>query len=247
MDLEWETGTAQPRSQSPHGRPGPAASRLRSAAGQRRVSGPVQPGGSTVRFSDPAPIDVDEDAPWYAALPPSLLAPADAPTPDDFDAPAEVAERTRAADRAVVPEELSILATPGPTPSPTPTRGPGPGPTPTRGPGPGPTPTRGPGPGPTPTRGPGPGPVTTRRRPGRPSPPVEEWAPVYDPVTGRRTVTIRGRGAERTAPIAPSGVRRARAAAPRHERSGFVADRAAMWAVLLGVLLILIAVASAHG
>ncbi|HET8980665.1 MAG TPA: hypothetical protein VFN87_21110 [Solirubrobacteraceae bacterium] len=32
----------------------------------------------------------------------------------------------------------------------------------------------------------------------------------------------------------------------RHERSGFRPDRTAMWAVLLGVLMILVAVSSAH-
>jgi hypothetical protein len=205
MDLEWETGTARTRSQPRHAISEDAGSRLDPGAGPRRVSGPLQAG----RFSDPAAIEVDEDAPWFAALPPSLLAPADAPTPAEFEEPAEAAERTRQANRAVVARELSALATPGPGSAPRPGGAP--------------------------------------RRPGRMSPAGEEWAPVYDPVTGRRTVTIRGRGAERAAPIAPSSARRARPTAPRHERSGFVADRAAMWAVLLGVLLVLIAVASAHG
>ena len=63
-------------------------------------------------------------------------------------------------------------------------------------------------------------------------------------ITGRRTITITGRGAE----VYVS--RRARDAArptqPRHERVGFRADRAAMWAVMLGLLLILVAAASAH-
>jgi hypothetical protein len=61
-----------------------------------------------------------------------------------------------------------------------------------------------------------------------------------DGVPGRRTVTIRGRGAERY----PDGVRRR--PVRRHERAGFRPDRAALWAVLLGVMLILAAVASAH-
>jgi hypothetical protein len=55
----------------------------------------------------------------------------------------------------------------------------------------------------------------------------------------RRTVVIRGRGAERNLPVARPTLR-------RHERPGFRADRAAMWAVMLGLLLILVAATSAH-
>jgi hypothetical protein len=55
----------------------------------------------------------------------------------------------------------------------------------------------------------------------------------------RRTVTIRGRGAERNLPVA-------RPTRRRHERPGFTPDRAALWAVMLGLLLILVAAASAH-
>lgn len=62
-------------------------------------------------------------------------------------------------------------------------------------------------------------------------------------VPGRRTVTIRGRGAERYVPTRPAGTRPTRR---RYERAGFRPDRAAMWAVLLGVMLILVAVTSAH-
>ena len=58
-------------------------------------------------------------------------------------------------------------------------------------------------------------------------------------IEGRRTVTIRGRGAERNLPAARPTLR-------RHERSGYRPDRTALWAVLLGVLLILVAAASAH-
>jgi hypothetical protein len=61
-----------------------------------------------------------------------------------------------------------------------------------------------------------------------------------DGVPGRRTVTIRGRGAERY----PDGARRR--PERRHERPGFRPDRAALWAFLLGVMLILAAVTSAH-
>jgi hypothetical protein len=56
---------------------------------------------------------------------------------------------------------------------------------------------------------------------------------------GRRTVVIRGHGAERNLPVARPTLR-------RHERPGFRADRAALWAVMLGLLLILVAATSAH-
>jgi hypothetical protein len=59
-------------------------------------------------------------------------------------------------------------------------------------------------------------------------------------IEGRRTVTIRGRGAERNLPVTRPTLR-------RHERAGFRPDRTALWAVLLGMLLILVAAASAHG
>ncbi len=63
-------------------------------------------------------------------------------------------------------------------------------------------------------------------------------------VPGRRTVAIRGRGAERYVPRRSVSSRRR--PERRYERSGFRPDRAAMWAVLLGVLLILVAAMSAH-
>ena len=59
---------------------------------------------------------------------------------------------------------------------------------------------------------------------------------------GRRTVTIRGYGAhppERNLPMARAKLR-------RHERPGFQPDRAALWAVILGLVLIFVAAASAH-
>lgn len=64
-------------------------------------------------------------------------------------------------------------------------------------------------------------------------------------VPGRRTVTIRGHGAERNLPWPEASRRRP----PRraYERAGFQPDRVAMWAVLLGILLVVVAVASAHG
>jgi hypothetical protein len=67
-------------------------------------------------------------------------------------------------------------------------------------------------------------------------------------VHGRRTVTITGQGAEGYASrngTRPSSAARHRQA-KRHEREGFRPDRAAMWAVLLGVMLIAAAATSAH-
>jgi hypothetical protein len=60
----------------------------------------------------------------------------------------------------------------------------------------------------------------------------------------RRTVVIRGHGAERYVP--PVSRARTRPARRPHERAGFKPDRVAMWAVLLGVLLILVAATSSH-
>jgi hypothetical protein len=64
-------------------------------------------------------------------------------------------------------------------------------------------------------------------------------------VPGRRTVTIRGYGAERNLPWT-TGQSRRRPAQPRHQRPGFRADRAAMWAVMLGIMLVVVAAASSH-
>jgi hypothetical protein len=61
-------------------------------------------------------------------------------------------------------------------------------------------------------------------------------------VPGRRTVTIRGQGAERYAPVRS----RRRRPERRYERTGFQPDKTAMWAVLLGMMLILAAAATAH-
>jgi hypothetical protein len=69
-----------------------------------------------------------------------------------------------------------------------------------------------------------------------------EWSPSGG-VPGRRTVTIRGQVADRYATPRPSSRRRPER---RYERTGFRPDRAALWAVLLGVMLILAAVTSAH-
>ncbi|HWE14143.1 MAG TPA: hypothetical protein VG365_11550 [Solirubrobacteraceae bacterium] len=72
----------------------------------------------------------------------------------------------------------------------------------------------------------------------------ERTAARWDTPPERRTVTIRGHGSERYVPgRAPSSRRRPER---RYERSGFRPDRTAMWAVLLGLMLILAAAASAH-
>ena len=59
----------------------------------------------------------------------------------------------------------------------------------------------------------------------------------------RRTVLITGRGAE----YGRSSSRRGwEASLPVHERSGFKPDRLALWAVLLGIILLLVATTSSH-
>ena len=63
-------------------------------------------------------------------------------------------------------------------------------------------------------------------------------------VPGRRTVTIHGHGTERYVPPRSGSSRRR--PERRYERAGFRPDRTAMWAVLLGLMLILAAAASAH-
>jgi hypothetical protein len=65
-------------------------------------------------------------------------------------------------------------------------------------------------------------------------------------IAGRRTVTIRGRGAERNLSW-PTYDSSRRPAVPPHERPGFRPDRAALWAFVLGLLLVLVAATSAHG
>ena len=69
---------------------------------------------------------------------------------------------------------------------------------------------------------------------------------IHGGVPGRRTVTIRGRGAERDLAFPAPGTAR-RPAVRRHERPGFKPDRAGLWAVVLGLLLVLVAATSAHG
>jgi hypothetical protein len=78
--------------------------------------------------------------------------------------------------------------------------------------------------------------VEPGERPARRAP--DEWAPPErDPVTGRRTVRISGRGA------APAPVRRS----PTATRVAARPDRVALWAVVLGLTMAFMAVATARG
>ena len=70
-------------------------------------------------------------------------------------------------------------------------------------------------------------------------------APRVADAGGRRTVTITGRGAERYNPRLEPGAR-SRPQRRRHERTGFRPDRTALWAVVLGVALLLLATTTSH-
>jgi hypothetical protein len=91
--------------------------------------------------------------------------------------------------------------------------------------------------------------ATTRPRSsaeGEPRSSVQAVPERIDPVpAARRTIKIQGRGAERNMTWPDASRRRP----PRraYERAGFRPDRLAKWAVLLGFLLVLVAVASGHG
>ena len=77
------------------------------------------------------------------------------------------------------------------------------------------------------------------------SPPGESVAESVSEETGRRTVVIKGRGAERNLPW-ESGIAPRRSSRLPHHRTTFKPDRVAMWAVFLGLLLVLVAAMSAH-
>jgi hypothetical protein len=64
--------------------------------------------------------------------------------------------------------------------------------------------------------------------------------------SGRRTVVIRGRGDERQA-VLPATSQRRRPTRRPSDRVAHRPDRVAMWAVGLGLLLILVALLSAGG
>jgi hypothetical protein len=74
---------------------------------------------------------------------------------------------------------------------------------------------------------------------------ADDRPPTRPAASQPRTVTIRGRGAERDLSWTAGHARR-RPNRPLHERPGFRPDRAAMWAVLLGLLLVLVAATSSH-
>ncbi|HWK16516.1 MAG TPA: hypothetical protein VNR66_03605 [Solirubrobacteraceae bacterium] len=65
-------------------------------------------------------------------------------------------------------------------------------------------------------------------------------------VAERRTVTIRGQVADRHRSPVGQGPARRRPPRSVHERAGSNPDRIAMWAVLLGVILVLAAATSSH-
>jgi hypothetical protein len=65
-------------------------------------------------------------------------------------------------------------------------------------------------------------------------------------VPGRRTVRITGYGSQRNLIYATREPRRRRPPERAYERAGFKPDRVALWAVVLGVLLVLVATTSAH-
>lgn len=65
-------------------------------------------------------------------------------------------------------------------------------------------------------------------------------------VPGRRTVRITGYGSQRNLIYATREPRRRRPPERAYERAGFKPDRVALWAVVLGLLLVLVATTSAH-
>jgi hypothetical protein len=64
---------------------------------------------------------------------------------------------------------------------------------------------------------------------------------------GRRTVKIQGRGADLHRPAWGAPATRRRPPRTLHERAGFRPDRIAMWAVFLGLALVVVAALSGHG
>jgi hypothetical protein len=98
------------------------------------------------------------------------------------------------------------------------------------------------------------GPANARYEPPSLEECLERWNEEFDysprdgREAGRRTVLITGHGEEGYTTrngTRPSSAQRYQHLKP-YERAGFRPDRVAMWAVLLGVLLMLAAVASAH-
>jgi hypothetical protein len=69
----------------------------------------------------------------------------------------------------------------------------------------------------------------------------------YAPQGERRTITIRGQVAPPHASARTGTARRRPPRRPSERIAGTRPDRAALWAVLMGVFLILVAVLTAHG
>lgn len=71
--------------------------------------------------------------------------------------------------------------------------------------------------------------------------------PVRTAAAHRRTVVIRGQVAPPPRPYVSTAARRRPPRRPAERIAGTRPDRAAMWAVLLGVFMIAVAIMTAHG
>jgi len=78
-------------------------------------------------------------------------------------------------------------------------------------------------------------------------PPAEAPPRPVRPSGSRRTVVIRGQVAPPPRPYVSTAARRRPPRRPSERIAGSRPDRAAMWAVLMGVFLIVVAVMTAHG
>ena len=78
-------------------------------------------------------------------------------------------------------------------------------------------------------------------------PPAEAPPGPDRPVAARRTVVIRGQVAPPPRPYASTLARRRPPRRPAERLVGTRPDRAALWAVMMGVFLIMVAVLTAHG
>lgn len=78
-------------------------------------------------------------------------------------------------------------------------------------------------------------------------PPAEAPPRPARPIGDRRTVVIRGQVAPPPRPYVSTAARRRPPRRPSERIAGTRPDRAAMWAVLMGVFLIVVAIITAHG
>ncbi len=78
-------------------------------------------------------------------------------------------------------------------------------------------------------------------------PPAEAPSRADRPAAARRTVVIRGQVAPPPPVDRPGPARRRPPRRPSERIAGTRPDRAALWAVMMGVFLILVAVMTAHG